>query len=106
MKITKKQREKIIRKAIRLQPTFLCWALSDSIEDVLGVHCNRNPRAIQKYLPKFRHSTAIKHFNANRGGVWWNTGGHFCESNTPDSENRLRFLRYLLPSKLPKKVKK
>jgi hypothetical protein len=102
MKVTRKQKEEIIKIAIKLQPDFLCHTLSYGIQQVLKVDCPSDPIAIQKYIPEFRRSVAIKHFSATRSVVWWDTSP-YDERGTADSRNRLRFLRYLLTGKLPKK---
>lgn len=108
MKITKKQREAIIKKAIKQQPYFLCNSLRNAIEDILHVEISFLDRykEIRKYIPKFKYRTAVKYFNANGtiDAPWWNTKGSVSDSRTQDSKNRLAFLNYLLTGKLPKKV--
>jgi hypothetical protein len=110
MKITKRQRNKIIRYAIEKQPDFLCNSLRIAIKDILKVDIKFENRykEIQKYIPEFKYSTAKKYFdtNADIKGPWWNSGNSIHLPGTIDNINRLKFLNYLLTGKLPKKVSK
>jgi len=102
MKVTKKQREEIIRKAQKevsyeFYSMGICYALSLSIDNTLKVFTIYDE--IKDYIPKFKFSTAEKYFNAKKreDGYWWARG---------DNKNRLAFLQYLLDGKLPKQGRK
>jgi len=99
MKITKEQRDTIIRRAaVHLKPHgFLCPSLANAIEETLGIWCACNPRGIQKYIPEFKQTTAIKYFNGVPGYVWWNL------PKRKENIQRQKFLRYLLTGKLLKR---
>ena len=101
MKITLKQKRKIIREAIKelkLDETYLCHILGEAIEKVLGIQKDSvyQYKSVQKYIPKFQKSVAIKYFNAKRHYVWW-------ETDEVGQALRLAFLKYLLTGKLPAK---
>jgi hypothetical protein len=102
MKITKKQRKKIIMEAITKVKNghmFLCIILAGIIRDKHTGRYMPKPQDIQKYIPEFKNSIAVKHFNAERKFYWWGM-------REKDQRNRIRFLRYLLTGKLPKKASK
>ncbi len=102
MKITKKQREAIIKKVISLinsgKEEFLCIAFGDVISEMLSIGYSDARFHIKRFIPEFKKTIAIKHFNAkyNKGySVWW------LDEKT-SKQNRLNFLDYLLTGKLPK----
>jgi hypothetical protein len=95
MKITKKQRTEIIKKAGKnlIEWDYLCISLALAISSVLDVDYIPEITNIQEYFPKFDKSTAIKYFHARNEYTWW---------DSRDRQTRLRFLRYLLTGKLSK----
>jgi hypothetical protein len=102
MKITKKQRERIIKSAIKKiksgEENYLCYALGDSIGEIIPEsELVYGEEAIRQYLPKFKNEIALKHFNAIGHTLWW---------YSDDKKNPLAFLNYLLTGKLPKKASK
>ena len=106
MKITKQQREKVIKEIMKqvkeanMWDIFLCMAFSRKLNETIDGTYNVSPRMIQKYIPRFKQSTAKKYFKANGHFAWWGLG---------KKKNRiqcLKFLRYLLTGKLPIKRKK
>ena len=102
MKITDKERKEIIKEAIaqvKGGTHFLCCIFATILMDRYNIKYHNKPKDIQKYIPNFKNSTAVKYFSAKRGFCWW-------EMEEKDQRNRLRFLRYLLTGKLPKKVSK
>jgi hypothetical protein len=102
MKITKKERREIIKRSIadvKAGDTYLCYILSKNIKIVKTGYYPPFYCAIRGFIPEFKQTTAVKHFNAHRLPAWWDT-------QASGQRNRLRFLNYLLTGKLPKKVKK
>jgi hypothetical protein len=98
MKITQKQRNAIIKQAIKnvkVGQRFLCVILARIINDSFHIGYKPAPKNIQKYIPEFKNSTAVKYFNGKNQYTWWGT-------HVEDQKNRLKFLNYLLTRKLPK----
>ncbi len=97
MKITKKQREKIIKEAIiilKRDKLGMCWALTRAIYPKWQHMSAMRIIKIQKYFPLFNRETAVKYFGARDIGVWW-----FLSTK---QNIRIKFFRYLLNGKLPK----
>jgi hypothetical protein len=107
MKITKKQRKRIVERVIAniesQREYFLCVAFGNAISTMCFVNYGEARYHIKKFIPGFKKSIAIKYFGAKyikNCSVWWNDVNDEINRN-----NRLAFLNYLLTSKLPKKAK-
>ena len=100
MKYTRKQKEAVIKEAIRCirnsKAAGLCWAISlgmDSVHPFERMHMV-SISTILEIFPRFDREIAVEYFKANEyGGFWWEN----------KIKTRIRFLQYLLDGKLPKK---
>ncbi len=99
MKLTKKQKEEIIKEAIarleRHSLSGICWAITDSLRPGNSRFTPLPHAVIKKVFPRFKRETAVKYFHATDQSLWW-----WNETNV---KIRVKFLQYLLDGKLPKK---
>jgi hypothetical protein len=96
MKVTQEQKEAIIKraKAELKEWEYLCIALSNAIDDILGIECCGSAAEIKKVFPRFTNRNAVQYFGGRRKYSWWTRGQYRL---------RLLFLDYILTGKLPKK---
>jgi hypothetical protein len=102
MKITKKQKERIIEKAIEILKRVnygMCWAITQALNPRHRSIFPRTELKIQETFPLFEREIAVKYFNAKPIDLWW------YDNSRKSLECRIAFLNYLLTGKLPK-VKK